>query len=247
MGKKIKRELAGSLPFAGLALAVGFGLALVLELLLQVGLTRWEGQEAGAWFGMAGIGMMMGALLTMLVCNIIATSTSFSMALSMGCTRRAYFISSGAAQLLLTLAAGLAAYPVAWADELLRRAVYGTLPLEGGTLESANPILGMFHHSLWAVLLLAVSVVVVGQFFGAVVWKLGMKGYWIVWGASMVLGAVANRLSGAQEGSPLYGPRMLLKRVLTGLTTVHWALLWVAALVCLALCVWLMLRRAALK
>ncbi len=247
MGKKIKRELAGGLPFAGLALVVGFGFALVLELFLQVGLTRWEGQEAGAWFGIAGIGMMVGALLTMLMCNIVATSTSFSMALSMGCTRRAYFISGGVAQLLLTLAAGLAAYPVAWADALLRRAVYGALPLDGGTLESANPILGMFHHSLWAVLLLAVSVVVVGQFFGAVVWKLGIKGYWIVWGASMVLGAVANRMSDAEEGSPLYGPRLLLKRVFMNFTTVHWALLWAAALVFLALCVWLLLRRAALK
>ena len=106
------------------------------------------------------------------------------MALSMGCTRRAYFLSSECAMVLWTLAAALLALPAALADEALRPVL---APADARPLLEANPMLGLYRDHFWTVALGALSVVALGQFFGAIIWKWGVTGYWIIWGGSMLL------------------------------------------------------------
>ena len=239
MTAKIKRELAGSAAAFGGALLCGLGLMLLLEAGALV-FVRVSGE---AWVGLGGVGFAVGALLVMFIVNIVSVSSSFSMALSMGCTRRAYFLSSECAMVLWTLAAALLALPAALADEALRPVL---APADARPLLEANPMLGLYRDHFWTVALGALSVVALGQFFGAVIWKWGVTGYWIIWGGSMLLGALASYAADARAGWLYAAARPLVLRC-AAFSAAQWAALWAGAIAVLFLAVWLFLRRASLK
>ena len=119
-------------------------------LLLEAGALVFVRVSGEAWVGLGGVGFAVGALLVMFIVNIVSVSSSFSMALSMGCTRRAYFLSGECAMVLWTLAAALLALPAALADEALRPVL---APADARPLLEVNPMLGLYRDHFWTVAL----------------------------------------------------------------------------------------------
>lgn len=107
MLKAIKRELKGALPMLWLALGIGWGSALVLEAVVNI-ITASSGFQDDGWLSIGGVVALGAVTLVFFVSGVVQFSSSFQLAITMGCTRRAYLFSALAANVVLALGAMLA-------------------------------------------------------------------------------------------------------------------------------------------
>lgn len=194
--------------------------------------------------------LALGAVtLVFFVSGVVQFSSSFQLAITMGCTRRAYLFSALAANVVLALGAMLATWPISPLAWLAKQALFPAAPLEGGSLHSAMPALWVFEGHIWMLPLIALTAVAVGGVMGGVMQRFGQAGFWVVWVFSMLLGAgvgkVADIIAAAQNGL-FFRIRQFFASI-GALYEWQWALIWLAGALALAGAMWLLLRRAPVK
>ncbi len=243
MLKAIKDELYHGWQSLAMMAGVGWGVGLLLDLIVTL---VWYNDPTEEWAGVGSIVALVAALFMVWIIAMVQFSSAFALAVTMGRTRRRYMVSSLCANLLLALASMAAIYPLVWVEEAIRRGLFAALPLEGGTLLSAYPVHWMFTAHLWMVPLLAVSAVLLGTLMGALFWRLGRTGFWILWGVGMLGGALASRMASAKSGW-LSALRHTLGQSIVGLSPSAWVGIWVLACLLLGTVSWLLVRRAAVK
>ncbi|GEM_PF-1284766 len=248
MLKAIKRELKGALPMLWLALGIGWGSALVLEAVVNI-ITASSGFQDDGWLSIGGVVALGAVTLVFFVSGVVQFSSSFQLAITMGCTRRAYLFSALAANVVLALGAMLATWPISPLAWLAKQALFPAAPLEGGSLHSAMPALWVFEGHIWMLPLIALTAVAVGGVMGGVMQRFGQAGFWVVWVFSMLLGAgvgkVADIIAAAQNGL-FFRIRQFFASI-GALYEWQWALIWLAGALALAGAMWLLLRRAPVK
>ena len=111
MLKAIKREMKGGLPMLWLALGISWGLALVLEVTVN-SISAASGFQNDGWLSIGGVVALGAAGLVFFVSGAVQFSSSFHLAITMGCTRRTYLLSAFVANVVLALAALLATWPI---------------------------------------------------------------------------------------------------------------------------------------
>ena len=104
MLKAIKREMKGGLPMLWLALGISWGLALVLEVTVN-SISAASGFQNDGWLSIGGVVALGAAGLVFFVGGVVQFSSSFHLAITMGCTRRTYLLSAFVANVVLALAA----------------------------------------------------------------------------------------------------------------------------------------------
>lgn len=161
MLKAIKRELRGAVPMLWLALGIGWGSALVLEAVVNI-ITASSGFQDDGWLSIGGVVALGAVTLVFFVSGVVQFSSSFQLAITMGCTRRAYLFSALAANVVLALGAMLATWPISPLAWLAKQALFPAAPLEGGSLHSAMPALWVFEGHIWILPLIALTAVAVG-------------------------------------------------------------------------------------
>lgn len=248
MLKNIKKQFTMKLDHWKAALLVGLLVAVLMELIVQVVLQivlKNDPSEA-TWVGMAGFGWMIGAGFTMFGMNVVTASTGFSMAVTMGCTRRGYFWPSLLVQLVGTFVLLLCAYPVSWVSEWLRRMFVAQIPPDGESFIASNPTLLLFHEYFWVVPLIAVGIVALGIVAGALFTRFGRVGFWIAWVIFMFFSLGMPQVAEVQSG-PLYVAREAVLKLTAGFGPAHWAALFIALGIVMVGVTWAMLRRACVK
>lgn len=248
MLKAIKRELKGALPILWLALGIGWGIALVAEAVVNI-ITASRGSQDDGWLSIGGVMALFAVTLVFFVGGVVQFSSSFQLAVTMGCTRRVYLLSALVANVVLAFGAMLAMWPVNPLAWLAKQAFFPAVPLEGGSLHSAMPALWVFEGHIWMLPLIALTVVAFGGMMGGMMQRFGQAGFWVVWVFSMLLGAsvgkVADIIASAQNGL-FFRIRQFFVSI-GALYEWQWALIWLAGALVLAGVVWLLLRRAPVK
>ena len=138
MLKAIKRELRGAVPMLWLALGIGWGSALVLEAVVNI-ITASSGFQDDGWLSIGGVVALGAVTLVFFVSGVVQFSSSFQLAITMGCTRRAYLFSALAANVVLALGAMLATWPISPLAWLAKQALFPAAPLEGGCTAPCLP------------------------------------------------------------------------------------------------------------
>lgn len=245
MLKAIKDELKGGWQFPALALGIGWGTGLVMTLIYSL---VWKGNPGPGeeWSGVGSTVGLVAALFTLWLCTLVQFSTSFALAVTMGRTRRRYVGSALCANLLLGLLVTLAMYPLVWLEEALHRGWAPALPYEGGTVYTAYPVRWLFEQKFWMVLLLVVTAVTLGMLIGALLWRVGQWGFWVIWAVCVGSGGVVGYLSRIKSG-PFLLLRQMLQQWAAGMTAPMWVALWAAACLVLLAASWLLVRRAPVK
>ena len=208
-----------------------------------------SGFQNDGWLSIGGVVALGAAGLVFFVSGAVQFSSSFHLAITMGCTRRAYLLSAFVANVVLALAALLATWPISPLARLAKQVLFPMAPLEGGSLYSAVPALWVFEGLIWMVPMIALTVVAAGGVMGGLMQRFGQAGFWVVWVFSMLLGACAGRMAelivSAQSGLLFRIKQFFLS--IGALHEWHWALIWLAGALALAGVVWLLLRRAPVK
>ena len=229
MLKAIKDELRQGWQTLALAAGLGWGGGLLVDLIISL---VWYSDPMATreWAGFGSIVAVVLVLFAVWIMAMMQFSSGFAMAVTMGRTRRRYMVSSLCANLGMALASVAAVYPLVWVEEALRRGLFAAMPLEGGTLLSAYAVRWMFAAHWWMVPLLAATAVLLGTVTGALFWRLGRTGFWILWAVCMLAGVVPTRLFSAKSGWMVSLRQMLMEGV-SALTPSGWAGVWLA--VCL--------------
>lgn len=248
MLKNIKKQVTMKLDHWKAAILVGLLAAILMESMVQIILqiALKNNPSEATWVGIAGLGWMIGAGFTMMGMNVITASNGFSMAVTMGSTRRGYFWPSLLVQLVGTFAVLLCAYPVSWVSEGLRRVFMSGMPLEGETFVDANPTLLLFHDHFWMVPVIALGIVAFGMVAGALLMRFGRVGFWIVWVAFMFFSLAMPQVAEVESG-PLYEVRRAIVAATFRFGPAHWAALAVVLALIVIGVAWAMLRRACVK
>lgn len=248
MLKNIKKQVTMKLDCWKSAILVGLLAAVLLEGIVQITLQvvlRNDPSEA-TWVGLAGLGWMIGAGFTMLGMNVVTGSTGFSMAVTMGCTRRGYFWPSLLVQLVGTFVVLLCAYPVSWVSEGLRRVFFSGMTLDGQNFIASNPTLLLFHDYFWTVPLIALGIVAFGMVAGGLLTRFGRVGFWVVWVVFMFFSLGMPQVAEVESG-PLYVAREAVLAATVGFGPAHWSAVIAALALIVIGAAWAMLRRACVK
>lgn len=243
MLKAIKDEIKGGWQFQTLVLGVGWGTGLLVMLTVSL---VWKNSTGEEWSGVGSIVGLVAALFALWLCTLVQFSTSFALAVTMGRTRRRYMASALCANLLLGLVAALAMYPLVWLEEALHRGWFAAMPYEGGTVYTAYPVRWLFERSFWMVPLLIVTAVALGLLVGALLWRVGQWGFWVIWAVCVGGGGLVGYLGRVKSG-PFLTLRQTLLQWAAGMTASRWVALWIAACLALLIVSWLLVRRAAVK
>ena len=248
MLKAIKREVKGVLPMLWLALGIGWGAALVMEAVVNC-ISASGGFLEDGWASIGGAVALGAVTLVFFTSGVVQFSTSFRLAITMGCTRRVYLFSAFVANVLLALVALLATWPINPLARLAKQVLFPFAPLEGGSLYSAMPALWLFEHHVWMLPLIALTTVAAGGLMGSVMQRFGQAGFWFVWAFCMLLGAcvgkVADLIVAAQSGLFLQIKQFFMS--IGALYEWQWALIWLAGALLMFGAMWLLLRRAAIR
>lgn len=105
--------------------------------------------------------------------SLIQFGVSFTMALSMGRTRRACFVSKAAALLMMSACSAALTYALCWASEALRLTAY-----HGSGMNASFFIV---HEYTFAWLAAHVAIVGLCALYGAVMQRFGRTGFWVVY------------------------------------------------------------------
>lgn len=105
--------------------------------------------------------------------GLVQFGINFTMALSMGRTRRACFVSKAAALLVMSACSAALTYALCWASEALRLTVYLGRGLNASFL--------IVHEYTFAWLAAYVAVVALCALYGAVMQRFGRAGFWVVY------------------------------------------------------------------
>ena len=150
--------------------AVQIGVWAFMEALLG-----WLGAAVGEDVSVAMGGVIAGGagLFALGLYALIQFGVNFTMALSMGRTRRACFVSKAAVLLAMSACSAALTYALSWASEALRLTVY-----HGSGLNASFFIVHEYTFA-W----LAAHVVVIGlcALYGAVMQRFGRTGFWVVY------------------------------------------------------------------
>ena len=217
MLKAIKREMKGGLPMLWLALGISWGLALVLEVTVN-SISAASGFQNDGWLSIGGVVALGAAGLVFFVGGAVQFSSSFHLAITMGCTRRTYLLSAFVANVVLALAALLATWPISPLARLAKQVLFPMAPLEGGVMGGLMQRFG--QAGFW------------------VVWVFSML-------LGACAGRMAELIVSAQSGLLFRIKQFFLS--IGALHEWHWALIWLAGALALAGEVWLLLRRAPVK
>ena len=188
------------------------------------------------------VAVCLAAFSGWLLC-LVSFSSNFSMALSMGRTRRVYFVSSLTNNFLAAAAAMGLCYPSAW----LAWALQGLAGLARADFAAGTEPGLLMYHRYWAVLLAsALGAVALGAALGALVMRFGQKGFWVIWFVGVFGGAVMSAVSRIRTG-PIGAFVTACRTWANGLSAAGWWGVAGAGVLALLAAAWLLVRRASVK
>lgn len=241
---------AGTLVLGGLGLLAG--LWLLTEAGTNIGMLVF-GTEKTEWQSASGVVALFGVALAVLLVAIVQYSSNFELAVSMGRTRKGYLVSAFVANLAFALVFALAAYPLSWVSELMRRVLFPAMPLAGSSALASNYGLTVFHHMAWVIPMGALTAAVLGMVMGALCQRWGQYGFLVIWlggiALGTLLGKVAELYAAGKTGvfTPLLDTVAAFFSAVLAWGTGGVVALWLAVLALLYLIGYMALRKAPVK
>lgn len=228
------------------------GLWLLTEAGTNIGMLVF-GTEKTEWQSASGAVALFGVALTVFLVAIVQYSSGFELAVSMGRTRKGYLTSAFVANLVFALVFALAAYPLSWVSELMRRVLFPAMPLAGSSALASNYGLTVFHHMAWVIPMGALTAAVLGMVMGALCQRWGQYGFLVIWlggiALGTLLGKVAELYAAGRTGvfTPLLDTVAAFFSAVLAWGTGGVVALWLAVLALLYLIGYMALRKAPVK
>ena len=228
------------------------GLWLLTEAGTNIGMLVF-GTEKTEWQSASGAVALFGVALAVFLVAIVQYSSSFELAISMGRTRKGYLTSAFVANLAYALVFALAAYPLSWVSELMRRVLFPAMPLAGSSALASNYGLTVFHHMAWVIPMGALTAAVLGMVMGALCQRWGQYGFLVIWlggiALGTLLGKVAELYAAGRTGvfTPLLDTVAAFFSAVLAWGTGGVVALWLAVLALLYLIGYMALRKAPVK
>lgn len=244
MLKAIKDELKNSWQSLLMTVGLGWGLGLLLDLIFICVWMNSAGQST--WSGVGSIVGLVIVWFTIWLMTLVQFSTGFALAVTMGRTRRRYVASALCANLVLGFVEVAAMLPLVWLEQAVHRNFFAALPLDGGTVRAAYPALWLLQSNLWVAALITVTAVALGMLMGALFWRMGQAGFWVIWVLCIGGGALVSYLGRIQH-EPFLALQANLIAWAQSITAPGWAVLWAAACAVVLLGSWILVHRAAVK
>lgn len=167
-----------------LVAAVPGGLFVVLELVVGIILLTVRPDTTVA---MGGIMLPMAGGIFALIASVSTPTVLFDLIVKSSVTRKRALVGTVSMMLLLTAETMLLGWLLGQADVLIARAWVDRLPwLEAVEFEGVLP--------LWIWALAAVGITLFGLGGGAALQRFGLKAFWVLWGAWMVLMLLSSQI-----------------------------------------------------
>lgn len=178
--KKIKAFLKINISDAGVVAAIVGGGFVLLELVVAIVLLT-VGRKSDSTLALGWAILPVVAAFVCLFVNTAQVVVSFDLSLRFGLTRKNALLSTLALMLAESYAAMLLGWLLGELDRLIARGWVLLLP----NLTYAEEEWGHFPPAV--LLLVPLGVTVLGLGGGALLQRFGLKGFWVLWGAWMVL------------------------------------------------------------
>lgn len=147
--------------------------------------------DADSWLALGTLMAIMIEAMIALLTGVISMGICFNLQVSMGCTRKRFFVSYYLANVVKDLLIVLLLLLLCAAETQLCRMIYPGIREE----------LDLFSWILTMGVPAALAVPAVGSLCGAILLRFGRKGYWVLWFLWMFAFLGVPRIMGAPDGT----------------------------------------------